>query len=413
MDNVVSTHPHAPNSADTTPAPAQVPSFVVSPQQVVSNPVASLVQHVVSSVADASVTRRIAKDADNTHPMITRAKSGIVKPKIFIAAVREPSSVVAALQQDELKKAMVAEYDALQRNNTWSLVPLPAGFHQQASFGFTETFSPVIKPSTIRVVFTIALSRNWAIKQLDVNNAFLNGDLQEGTPRAWFEKLHRALLSFGFVFAKSDQSLFLRFTPSHITYVLVYVDDILVTDSDTTAITSLIAQLNLEFSLKDLGEDHYFLGIQVSHTNNGLHLSQINYIRDLLQKTKMVHCKPTRTPLPTGLNLRAGDGDPVEDLHAYWSTVGALQYVTITRSELSFSVNKHGLHLKKSSSLDLVGFCDADWASDLDDRRSTSGHCVFLGPKLISWQSKKQHTISRSSTEVEYRSLAGLVAEVT
>ncbi|RVW43373.1 Retrovirus-related Pol polyprotein from transposon RE1 [Vitis vinifera] len=469
MDNIVSTHPHAPNSADTTLTPAQV----------VSNPVATPVQHVISSIADASVTRTIAKDADNTHPMITRAKSGIVKPKIFIAAVREPSSVSAALQQDEWKKAMVAEYDALQRNNTWSLVPLPAGrqaigckwvyktkenpdgtvqkykarlvakgFHQQAGFDFTETFSPVVKPSTIRVVFTIALSRNWAIKQLDVNNAFLNGDLLhkalyglKQAPRAWFEKLHQALLSFGFVSAKSDQSLFLRFTPSHITYVLVYVDDILVTGSDTAAITSLIAQLNSEFSLKDLGEVHYFLGIQVSHTNNGLHLSQTKYIRDLLQKTKMVHCKPARTPLPTGLKLRAGDGDPVEDLHGYRSTVGALQYVTITRPELSFSVNKvcqfmqnpteehwkavkrilrylqgtlqHGLHLKKSSNLDLIGFCDADWASDLDDRRSTSGHCVFLGPNLISWQSKKQHTVSRSSTEAEYRSLAGLVAEIT
>ncbi|RVX06732.1 Retrovirus-related Pol polyprotein from transposon TNT 1-94 [Vitis vinifera] len=308
MDNIVSTHPHAPNSADTTLTPAQV----------VSNPVATPVQHVVSSIADASVTRTIAKDADNTHPMITRAKSGIVKPKIFIAAIREPSSVSAALQQDEWKKAMVAEYDALQRNNTWSLVPLPAGrqaigckwvyktkenpdgtvqkykarlvakgFHQQAGFDFTETFSPVVKPSTVRVVFTIALSRNWAIKQLDVNNAFLNGDLQEEVfmqqpqgfideqnpnlvcrlhkalyglkqaPRAWFEKLHRALLSFGFVSAKSDQSLFLRFTPNHITYVLVYVDDILVIGSDTAAITSLIAQLNSEFSLKDLGEVHY------------------------------------------------------------------------------------------------------------------------------------------------------------
>eukprot|EP00261_Vitis_vinifera_P039164 XP_019080407.1 PREDICTED: uncharacterized protein LOC109123862 [Vitis vinifera] len=492
MDNIVSTHPHAPNSADTTLTPAQV----------VSNPVATPVQHVVSSIADASVTRTIAKDADNTHPMITRAKSGIVKPKIFIAAIREPSSVSAALQQDEWKKAMVAEYDALQRNNTWSLVPLPAGrqaigckwvyktkenpdgtvqkykarlvakgFHQQAGFDFTETFSPVVKPSTVRVVFTIALSRNWAIKQLDVNNAFLNGDLQEEVfmqqpqgfideqnpnlvcrlhkalyglkqaPRAWFEKLHRALLSFGFVSAKSDQSLFLRFTPNHITYVLVYVDDILVIGSDTAAITSLIAQLNSEFSLKDLGEVHYFLGIQVSHTNNGLHLSQTKYIRDLLQKTKMVHCKPARTPLPTGLKLRVGDGDPVEDLHGYRSTVGALQYVTITRPELSFSVNKvcqfmqnpteehwkvvkrilrylqgtlqHGLHLKKSSNLDLIGFCDADWASDLDDRRSTSGHCVFLGPNLISWQSKKQHIVSRSSIEIEYRSLAGLVAEIT
>ena len=142
-------------------------------------------------------------------------------------------------------------------------------------------------------------------------------------PRAWFEKLHRALLSFGFVSAKSDQSLFLRFTLSHITYVLVYVDDILVIGSDTTVITSLIAQLKSEFSLKDLEDVHYFLGIQVSHTSNGLHLSQTKYIRDLLQKTKMVYCKPARTPLPTDLKLRVGDGDPIDDLHGYRSTVGA------------------------------------------------------------------------------------------
>ncbi|RVW54053.1 Retrovirus-related Pol polyprotein from transposon RE1 [Vitis vinifera] len=414
MDNIVSTHPHAPNSANTNLALAQV----------VSNPIATPVQHIVSSIADASVTRTIAKDADNTHPMITRGKSGIVKPKFFIVAVREPSSVAAAFQQDEWKKAMVAEYDALQRNNTWSLVPLPAGrqaigckwvyktkknpdgtvqkykarlvakgFHQQVGFDFTETFSPVVKPSTIRVVFTIALSRNWAIKQLDVNNVFLNGDLQEEVfmqqPQGFIDeqnpnlvcRLHKALYGL-------KQAPRAWFTPSHITYVLVYVDDILVTGSDTAAITSLIAQLNSEFSLKDLGKVHYFLGIQVSHTNNGLHLSQTKYIRDLLQKTKMVHCKPARTPLPTSLKLRAGDGDLVEDLHGYRSIVGALQYVTITRPELSFSVNKvcqfmqnptekhwkavkrilrylqgtlqHGLHLKKSSSLDLVGFCDAD-----------------------------------------------------
>ena len=118
IDNVVSTHPHAPNSINTTLAPVQVPSFIVSPQQVVSNPIVTPVQPIVSSIADASVTKRIAKDADNTHPMITRAKSGIVNPKIFITIVREPSSVATALQQDEWKEAMVVEYNALQRNNT-------------------------------------------------------------------------------------------------------------------------------------------------------------------------------------------------------------------------------------------------------------------------------------------------------
>nr|CAN72289.1 hypothetical protein VITISV_025460 [Vitis vinifera] len=105
------------------------PSVVASSfsSKVVSNPVVTPVQHVVSFIANAGVTRRAAKDADNSYPMITRAKSGIVKPKIFITTVREPLSVAAAFQQDEWKKAMVAKYDALQRNNTWSLVPLPTG----------------------------------------------------------------------------------------------------------------------------------------------------------------------------------------------------------------------------------------------------------------------------------------------
>ncbi|RVW84060.1 Retrovirus-related Pol polyprotein from transposon RE1 [Vitis vinifera] len=365
IDNVVSTHPHAPNSIDTTLAPVQVPSFIVSPQQVVSNPIVTPVQPIVSSIADASVTKRIAKDAENTHPMITRAKSGIVNPKIFITTVREPSSVATALQQDEWKEAMVAvscKWVYKTKENPYGTVQkykarlVAKGFHQQAGFDFTETFSPIVKPSTIRVVFTIALSRNWAIKQLDVNNVFLKGDLQEEVfmqqpqgfideqnpnlvcrlhkvlyglkqaPRAWFEKLHQVLLSFGFVSAKSDQSLFLR------------------------------------------------------------------------------------TPLPNGLKLRVGDADPMEDLHGYRSTVGALQYVTITRPKLSFNVNKVCQFMQNPT--------EEHWKAVKRILRYLQGtlqhgHCVFLGPNLISWQSKKQHTVSRSSIEAEYRSLAGLVAEIT
>ncbi|KAL6350364.1 hypothetical protein AAG906_004314 [Vitis piasezkii] len=195
MDNVASTNTHAPN-------------------------IVTLVQHVVSFIANAGVTKRAAKDADNSYPMITRAKSGIVKPKIFITTVREPLSVAAAFQQDEWKKAMVAKYDALQRNNTWSLVLLPTGRQ--------------------------AIGCKWVYKTKENSDDIV-------------QKLHQALLSFGFVSIKPDLSLFLRFTPSYTTYVLVYVDDILVTGCDTAAITSLIAQLNSKFSLKDLREVHYFL----------------------------------------------------------------------------------------------------------------------------------------------------------
>ena len=133
--------------------------------------------------------------------------------------------------------------------------------------------------------------------------------------------------------------------------------------------------------------------------------------------------------------------DPIGNPQLYWSVVGALQYVTITRPELAYSVNKvcqfmqnpleshwkvvkrilrylrgtldHSLHLKRSMNLDIIGFCDADWASNPNDRRSTIDFCLYLGSNLISWNSKKQNIISRSNTEAEYRNLATLAAEVT
>ena len=144
------------------------------------------------------------------------------------------------------------------------------GFHQQVGFEFNETFSPVVKPTTIGIVLTIALSRGWSVRQLDINNAFLNGILQEEVfmsqpqgfvdekhleyvcrlhkalyglkqaPRAWFERLHKALLQFGFVSSKADQSLFFRITSTHTIYILAYVDDILVTGSNAEVVTTLI-----------------------------------------------------------------------------------------------------------------------------------------------------------------------------
>ncbi|KAL6336283.1 hypothetical protein AAG906_014452 [Vitis piasezkii] len=419
--------------------------------------------HSISLVTDV-VKDRSTKRSRNTHVMTTRSKNGITKPKVYIATVKEPETIELALQNDEWKQAMISEFEALQRNNTWSLVPLlegripigcrwvyrvkenldgsvekykarlvAKGFHQQARFDFNETFSPVVKPTTIRIVLTIALSRGWSVRQLDINNAFLNGILQEevfmSQPQGfvdekhpeYFERLQKALLQFGFVSSKVDQSLFFRITSTHTTYIFVYIDDILITGSNAEVLTSLIKQLDAEFSLKDLGEITHFLGIQVTHTVNGFHLSQQKYIRDLLVKTKILQAKGLPTPMTSGLKISSQDGVPVENAQLYKSTVGALQYVTVTRLELAYSVNKvcqfmqrltnehwkavkcilrylratmdYDIHLKKAVELSLVGFSDADWGSNPDDRRSVSGHCVFFGNNIVSWHSRKQQTV--------------------
>ncbi|KAL5564064.1 hypothetical protein UlMin_033811 [Ulmus minor] len=222
--------------------------------------------------------------------------------------------------------------------------------------------------------------------------------------------------------------------------ILIYIDDIIITGSNEVEIEKLVAVLNSSFSLKDLGQLSYFLGIEVKAVNGGLQLSQRRYIEDLLQKTKMDNARPLPTPMISSLKLTSDEGDPIENTTEYRSIVGALQYITITRPEIVFSVNKvcqfmqspldqhwkavkrilrylkgttdEGILMQGSKVLSLTGFCDADWGNDLCDRRSTTGYCIYLGRNVISWCSKKQHVVSRSSTEAEYRSLANATSEI-
>jgi histone deacetylase 1/2 len=197
----------------------------------------------------------------------------------------------------------------------------------------------------------------------------------------------------------------------------------------------------MDFALKDLGSLHYFLGIAVKHLPNGVLLTQEQYISDILQRVGMGECKAVTTPLSTSEKLSITEGDPLtaEDATRYRSIVGALQYVTLTCPDISFSVKvcqflhaptslhwaavkrilrylKHtmslGLKLVKSESTLVSAFSDADWAGCTDDRRSTGGFAVFFGGNLISWSARKQATVSRSSTEAEYKSLADATAEV-
>ena len=440
----------------------------------------------------------------NQHAMQTRAKSGFRMPALYHVAPLSaiPKTYRSALADPNWRAAMVEEHDALMKNHTWDLVPRPPranivtgkwifkhkfnadgtlerykarwvlrGFTQRPGVDFAETFSPVVKPATVRTVLSLALSRRWPIHQLDVKNAFLHGTLSETVycaqpsgfedsahpdfvcrlnkslyglkqaPRAWYSRFATFLLSLGFVKAKTDTSLFVYQRGSDLVYLLLYVDDIVLTASSQALLQRIIAALQHEFSMKDLGELHHFLGMHVQRCGDGLLLSQRQYMLDILDRAGMADCKPCSTPVDTNPKVAAADGAPVDDASDFRSLAGALQYLTFTRPDIAYAVQQVCLHmhdpraphlaalkrilryvrgtldlgllLRPSSSTDLVVYTDADWAGCPDTRKSTSGYAVFLGDNLISWSSKRQNTVSRSSAEAEYRAVANGVAEAT
>ena len=244
------------------------------------------------------------------------------------------------------------------------------GYNQTHGLDYFETFSPVVKAATIRIILTIALSFKWELHQLDVHNAFLNGDLQEQVymtqppgyidtafptkvcklnkalyglkqaPRAWFQRLSSALLQWGFSSSKTDSSMFIHFGQSSTLIMLIYVDDIILTGSSSSQLSSLIAKLNSVFALRDLGKLSYFLGIEVAYHDGSMTLSQSKYVSDLLHRTTMFDTKPAHTPGAVGQNLSKFDGNPLTDVTQYQSVVGALQYLTMTRPDIAFAVNK-------------------------------------------------------------------------
>jgi Reverse transcriptase (RNA-dependent DNA polymerase) len=321
------------------------------------------------------------------------------------------------------------------------------GFSQEEGVDYFETFSPVVRPSTIRIVLSLSLSKGWFIRQLDVQNAFLHGDLQETvymqqppgfldasrpthvcllnkalyglkqSPRAWFHTLSTTLIAYGFVASQYDPSLFIFRAGNQFMVLLVYVDDLVLTGSHPDLLSDLIKTLQQSFAIKDLGKLHYFLGVEVHQSPTGLHLSQGKYIMDLLKRANMHNAKSRPSPMIASQSLSKFQGDPFDNPHLYRTVVGALQYATITRPDIAFAVNKvsqfmhtpttyhwaavkrilrylvgcpfHGLYLKAEQSISLHAFSDSDWAGCPDDRRSTSGYCIYLGSNLVSWSSKK------------------------
>ncbi|KAK6163483.1 hypothetical protein DH2020_000347 [Rehmannia glutinosa] len=353
---------------------------------------------------------------------------------------------------------MQEEMNQFERNKVWELVQRPAhqnvigtkwvfrnkmneegfvvrnkaklvakGYCQEEGIDFDETFAPVARLEAIRMFLAYVAHKNFIVYQMNVKSAFLNGLLEE---EVYVEQPP----------GKVDRTLFRIQDGESILLVQIYVDDIIFGYTKKEAIRSFIELLGKKFSFKTLGEVSYVLGLEARRTHKCLYLSQTKYTHDLLEKTHMVDCKPTATPLCPSHKLSLGDNLPFDQPSLYRNTIGALQYLTVTRPGISFAVNKlsqflhapivdhwvackHLLgYLKGSLTLGLIfrpiqmllieGYSDANWASCLDDRRSTGGHCLMLGGNMLSWSSKKQVLVARSSAESEYRSLANLTTDI-
>ncbi|XP_019189875.1 PREDICTED: uncharacterized protein LOC109184335 [Ipomoea nil] len=288
----------------------------------------------------------------------------------------------------------------------------------------------------------MAAYRGWHIHQLDINNAFLHGSLNEEVymtiplgfqaekprqvcrllrsmyglkqaSRQWNTRLSDALMSKGFEQSKSDPSLFIK---------------------------ELKCFLDTTFKIKDLGSLGYFLGIEAHISNDGLNLYQRKYALDILNEEGFLSCKPASTPMVPGHQLQKEGGTLLQDSSSYRRLVGRLLYLTATRPDITYAVqqlsqfvdtptNEHlvaahrvlryikkapgqGIFYPRNGAMQLNVFSDSDWASCPETRRSVTGFCIFLGTAPVSWRTKKQATVSRSSSEAEYRALAATVCEV-
>nr|KYP42297.1 hypothetical protein KK1_036289 [Cajanus cajan] len=245
--------------------------------------------------------------------------------------------------------------------------------------------------------------------------------------RQWYAKLSSFLISHGYKQSISDYSLFLKRNKDSFTALLVYVDDIVLSGNDLAEITSITALLNNAFKIKDLGDLKFFLGFEVARNNLGINLCQRKYALDILHDTGMLDSKPSSTPIDYGTRLHQQSGVPLSDSEAseYRRLIGRLIYLTNTRPDITFVVQHlsqfiskprsthqqvaarilryvkatlgSGIFFSAKSVIQLQGFSDSDWADCLDTRRSITGFSIYLGSSLISWKSKKQATVSRSS----------------
>jgi len=242
------------------------------------------------------------------------------------------------------------------------------GDHQVEGFGYNETFAPVAKMTSVWIFLSMAVAKGWELYQLDVNNAFLHGNLDEEVymhlppgfcsnnptkvcllkkclyglrqvPRQWFVKLSSNLSEYGFVRTYADYSLYIYRQQDVFTGLLVYVYDIAPAFNDAVASQKFKAYLHACFSIKDLGPFKYFLGIEIARGSEGMFLCQRKYALDIIEECRLLGAKPAEFSIEENHKLALATDQELHDVTRYRRLVGRLIYLTVTRPELTYAVH--------------------------------------------------------------------------
>lgn len=249
-------------------------------------------------------------------------------------------------------------------------------------------------------------------------------------PRAWYERLTIYLLEKGFTRGHADWTLFIRNQRDHKLIAQIYVDDIIFETTLDSQALEFAEEMKQEFEMSMIGELTYFLGMQVKQTSEGIFISQAKYAKDLVKRFGLDGKSHARTPMSTNVKISADLTSKQVDPTLYRSMIGSLPYLTACRLDIAFSVGvcarfqanlkeshltaikriiryvnatvNYGICFSRETNLVLAGYSDADWAGNADDSKSTSGGCFYVGTNLVAWMSRKQASISLSTTEAEH-----------
>ena len=347
------------------------------------------------------------------------------------------------------------------------------GYRQREGIDFDEGFAPVSKYATLRTLLAVVASDDLELHQLDIKTAFLNGMIEEEiyvqqppcyeegpgnlachlrralyglrqAPRQWHIRLKEELQDIGFTESEADPGLFTYNGKGDTIHLLVYVDDILIAAKEPTSIEWAKGKIKTAFEARDLGEAKLFLGmiIERDRASLSLKLSQQRMTTQLLSKHQLLDAKPQAVPLNDSIKLSKDEGEPLDkNEYGYSQLIGSLMYLAVcTRPDIAQVVGALARYMtspttihwaaaigvlrylagtkdygicfgKDNASSQLSGYCDSDYAGDLDTRRSTTGYVFILNGGAISWSSRRQQTVAASTTEAEYMAAAAATKE--